>query len=287
MRIFIPNESKQSIGGGWTFLRNFEKYAERQGAQIFYGQEVPIDPQHLDVMFIAGATMVHREVVEEAKKAGVKVVLRVDNAPRNSRNRNTGTSRLEDFAQMADLVIYQSEWARAYLSPWLGKDGPVILNGADEEIFNTTGTAQPKSGAPQFLYVRSSRDETKRWEEAWYEFSMASRLWELSHLWIMGPFSDEQRKYNFDFFMGEKFEYLGMLENPEDFAEYLRATDWLLLPYYNDACSNTLVEARLCGVEKIHYSNTGGTPEIMAAPLESLKASAMTANYLAELKKLV
>ena len=34
------------------------------------------------------------------------VVVRVDNIPRNSRNRNTGTSRLRDFTMLADKVVY-------------------------------------------------------------------------------------------------------------------------------------------------------------------------------------
>jgi glycosyltransferase involved in cell wall biosynthesis len=285
MRILIANESKQSLGGGWTFLRNFEKYAKRQAAQLSHlgdGSDFGTG----DIFFIAGATMVKREDVQRAKDAGMKIVLRVDNAPKNSRNRNTGTSRLQNFAQMADLVIYQSEWARSYLSPWLQKDGPVILNGADPEIFNRDVAGRPKDGDPQFLFAQYNRDETKRWPEAWYEFQMAARQWPGSHLWIVGNFSQENVEYNFDFFMGEKFEYVGVLEDPADFAEHLRATDWLLLPYYNDACSNTLIEARLCGVEKIHYSPTGGNPEIMQSPIEILSAEHMAKQYLANFAKL-
>jgi glycosyltransferase involved in cell wall biosynthesis len=282
MKIFIPNQSKQSLGGGWTFINNFTNAARQMDPSLF-AETMP----EADIVFIAGATMIDREFVERAKKDDKKIVLRVDNAPRNSRNRNTGTSRLKDFAEMADLVIYQSEWARMYLANWLGKDGPVILNGADDEIFNTKGEQQPKEGEPQFLFAQYNRDETKRWHEAWYEMSMAHRQWPNSHLWIVGNFSPEQREYNFDFFMGEQYRFVGILERPEDMAEYLRATDWLLLPYYNDACSNTLIEARLCGVEKVHFSPTGGTPEIMAAPLERLTARYMTASYLAEFHRLV
>lgn len=292
MRIYIANTSKQSLGGGWTFLRNFEKYAQRFGAEI---QHITEDanftslrcPNCLNIFFIAGATMVKRETVERAKAAGFKIVLRVDNAPKNSRNRNTGTPRLQDFAKWADLVVYQSEWARGYLGPWLGREeGPVILNGADAEIFNETITPHPKDGEPQFLFAQYNRDDTKRWHEAWYEFQMAHRQWPNAHLWIVGNFSAENKEYNFDFFMGERYEFVGVLENPSDFAERLRATDWLLLPYYNDACSNTLIEARLCGVKKIHYSPTGGNLEIMAAPLAQLSADYMAKRYLEEFEKL-
>lgn len=282
MRILIANESKQSLGGGWTFLRNFEKYAKKDGATIAHLGET----DKADIFFIAGATMVKREDVIKAKEAGMKIVLRVDNAPKNSRNRNTGTSRLQDFAKLADLVVYQSEWAKMYLSPWLQKDGPVILNGADPEIFNRDVVGRPRDGKPQFLFAQYNRDETKRWHEAWYEYALAYRQWPDSHLWIVGNFSDENVQYNFDFFMGEKFEYVGVLDNPNDFAEYLRSTDWLLLPYYNDACSNTLIEARMCGVPKAMWSPTGGNPEIMNAPIEILSAEHMAKQYLAQFSKL-
>lgn len=279
MRIYIPNQSKQSVGGGWTFIRNFTKYAERAGAEFIRDYHV----QKGDIYLISGATMIERKFVEEAKKAGMKIVLRVDNAPKNSRNRNTGTSRLKDFADMADLIVYQSYWAKQYLAPWLGQEGKkpetIIMNGADTDIFNTQGAKQLKEGVRQYLYAQYNRDDTKRWHEAWYHFSRSFRDHPDAHLWIVGNFSPEQQEYNFDFFMDEKYRYIGVLE-PADFAEYLRATDVLLIPYYNDACSNTLIEARLCGVPKIRANSTGGNIAIMKAPLEHLSADRMAKEYL-------
>ena len=286
MHIFIPNESKQTLGGGFTFIRNFTKYAERSGARVSVGSEIPVDAE---ILFIAGATMVRREMVVEARAKGMKIVLRVDNAPRNSRNRNTGTSRLRDFASMADMIVFQSEWAKGYLDPFLQADVPmpVILNGADPEIFYGDGPAQPKEGMPQYLYAQYNRDETKQWHQAWYEFSMLARGLKNAHLWIVGNFSAEIQQYGFDFFMGERFTYTGVLDNPADFAEYLRATDTLLLPYYNDACSNVLIEARLCGVTDIKHNGTGGNNEIMDAPLHALRADYMAGAYLTEFSNIV
>lgn len=282
MKIYIANESKQSLGGGFTFLRTFEKYAKRI-KNVEFVNSLNDKP---DIFFISGATMVKRDHVQEAKRMGIKIVLRVDNIPRNSRNRNTGTSRLYDFAQMADLVIYQSKWARDYIMPFIKKTGPVILNGADEEFYKPEGSAQPRQGLMQFMYAQYNRDETKRWHEAWYEYQMAHREL-LCHLWIIGNFSPENVEYNFDFYNGEKFKYVGILDNPEDLAEYYRSTDVLLLPYYNDACSNTLIEARLCGVKKIILNETGGNPEIMKAPIEQLKSSYMAEKYINELLKII
>lgn len=283
MKIFIPNESKQGIGGGWSFIRNFTKYAVKQGHEVVVGPDPSLALPSTEICFIAGATMAKRETIEKAKAIGMKIVLRVDNAPKNSRNRNTGTSRLKDFADMADLVVYQSNWARNYLGPWLGTKGKdaVILNGVDEEVFTPEGSKQPKDGKYQYGYIQYNRDETKRWHEAWFRFSMLFRNRpDDLHLWIIGNFSEENQQYNFDFFMGEKYRYIGVLDNPEDVAEYLRSIDVLLLPYYNDACSNTLIEARLCGVRRIKQNQTGGNREIMEASLEDLKASTMARKYV-------
>lgn len=277
MTIYLPNLSQQSIGGGWTFLRTFLKYAPH--AVTSWHPDV-------DAVLISGATMVQRSDVEAWKKQGKKIVLRVDNIPRNSRNRNTGTSRLYDIAQMADLVVYQSEWARLYISPFLKKDGPVILNGADHEIFRPDGPAQPKEGAPQYLYVQYNRDETKQWHQAWYEYLMIQRSNPNAHLWIAGNFSPELQAVKFDFFQGERFRYVGVIDRPEDMAEHYRGADIVTLPYFNDACSQTLIEARLCGAA-LSVNGTGGNPEILASPLEHLKADYMVGRYMEEIEKVL
>lgn len=283
MKIHTAKTSSQKLGGGFTFLNTFSKYAQRQGVKI-------VPTQDADIIFLAGPTMIEakegRKFLADMKKKGKKIVLRVDNAVRDSRNRNTGSSRMYDFAQLADLVIYQSEWAKNFLSPFLKKDGPVILNGADEEVFNNNGKTQPKEGTPQYLYVQFNRDETKQWHQAWYEYIMIQRENPKAHLWIVGNFSPELQEYNFDFFMGERFRYAGIQENGLDMAEYYRGTDTLMLPYFNDACSNTLIEARLCGVENVIHNGTGGTQEIMDATLDELTATKMVNQYIKEFEKL-
>jgi len=283
MKIFIPTQSKQTLGGGFTWRRTFTKYAQKQGVDIVQRME------DADAVLISGATMVERDYVQNIKNAGKKIVFRIDNIPRNSRNRNTGTSRLYDFAQMADLVIYQSQWAKDYIMPFVKHDGPVILNGADEEMFNPDGEKVEREGYPQYLYVQYNRDETKEWHRAWYDYIMVHRERPEAHLWIIGNFSPEQVEYKFDFFMGERFRYLGIMNNPEDLARYYRSASFLKLPYFNDACSNTLIEYLLCNPAGVVQHNfTGGNKEIMGAAMDEpwkLRASSMTAEYINEIKK--
>ena len=176
MKIQILNESKQSLGGGWSFIRNFKKilkdFVVEEDAKT-----IDLISKDADICFIASPSMVNRGIVEAAKSMGKKIVLRLDNIPRNSRNRGTGTPRLYDIAQMADLIIYQSLWAKNYLSPFIKKDGKVIYNGVDMELFNPEGPYKDfgKPDKKIYLYSRYNRDETKGWERAWFQFQMIHR----------------------------------------------------------------------------------------------------------------
>jgi glycosyltransferase involved in cell wall biosynthesis len=289
IKIFLANESKQTLGGGFTFLRNFRRIFEFKMTGVIFVD----DWREADIYFISSATMISRDEVEAVWAMGKKIVLRIDNIPKNSRNRNTGTSRLYDFAKAANLLIFQSQWAKEYVSLWLPWAGnwnvAVILNGTDEKIFNPDGPKAEKDGEPQYLYVRFNRDETKRWDEAWYEFQRISLKNQAAHLWIVGNFSDELKEYSFDFFGGaeNRFKYLGIIDNQEEMARIYRSADNILIPYFNDACSNVLLEALACGCspEFLRSGYTGGAPEIMG--LDDLSLERMGREYLEQFEKLL
>ena len=276
MKIYIPQKAKEGIGGGWTFTRNLVK-ALRDKVEFVNGF------MSGDIYFISGCTLAQRDEVKEAKRQGKKIVLRIDNVPRNSRNRNTSTSRLYDFAQLADVIVYQSEWARQWIKPFIKKDGVVILNGADPEIFKPEGDKIEKQGKPQWLYSRHNRDETKRWEQAWYFFQKSFYKNPDIHLWIVGQFSDNNREYNFDFFGGaeKRYKFFNVVKDQREMAKLYRSADLLYLPYFMDACSNTVIEARLSGLEVVFDREMGGgTREIMEASLEELTLKSMGEKYL-------
>lgn len=261
LNICIPSQSRQSIGGGWSFRRNLEK-----GIEIVGGAESVPAPE-ADIILIAGASMLMRPYVNSLKKKGKKIVLRVDNALRNSRNRSTGMSRMYDYAQIADAVIYQSAWARDYLGPFLKREeGRVIYNGVDLDVFKPKGPYKDFSakGQPIFIYSRYNRDESKMWIKAWYEYQKIQRNAPKAFLVIVGRFSDKLREGKFDFFANENFEYIGVMTEPEQMAQVLRGCDYMLATYYNDCFSNTYLEALACGVELYKPDLSGGTEEMLA-----------------------
>ena len=277
MKLYLPQLKREAVGGGWSFARSFAQQARGWA-------EFVDNPMKADIYFVPSATMVGDKYEPEKIKAnGAKIVLRVDNALKNSNNRNTGMPRMKKFGELADLVIYQSEWARGYLEPFVGKSGPVVLNGINQDIFKPDDS-MVKTGNI-YLYSRSSRDDQKGWHRAWYEYQMIQRENPEAQLRIVGRFSQENLEYNFDFFMGEKYLYLGHIQTAEAMARIYQDADYLLFTAYNDAASNTLIEALSCGV-KIYPTwelTTGGTPEIIEGyknnGLKWLSAERMVSEY--------
>lgn len=256
MRIHIARYEPNRLGGGWTFSNNFASH---------FGQS---NYEDSDIYFIPSPSMVSRDEVSKAFDDDKKIVLRLDNAIRNSRNRNTGMTRMYDMAQMADLVIFQSEWAKRFLLPFLNRgpkkfdNSPVILNGVDTSTYKNDN----KGADDSYLYVRSSRDEGKGWINAWYWFVNNP-----GSLEIVGKFSSDNLEYNFDFFNNERYRFMGEQQN---MADVYRRNKNFLYSYWFDACSNTLLEALASGCEIIDVHGalkTGGAPEIMACKDISLE----------------
>jgi len=241
MKIALPSDSKQQLGGGFSFRRNFIK-----GLGCLPGYEYCDRIEDSDICLVASTSMVTRQTIDKIKGLGKKLVVRNNGVPRNSRNRNTGTSRLKEFNQKADGVIYQCKWAQEYLSDFIGREGVIIYNGVDTDIFKPEGTKYSnkftEESSPIYLYSRFNRDETKNWQVAWYEYQMIQRENPKAGLIILGNFSPEHQKFGFDFFQNERYVYLPPISSPEIMASVYRGSDFLLATYFADCFSNTYLE---------------------------------------------
>lgn len=254
MKICLPSYDTKAIGGGWSFISNFIK--AMQGNITDYNQA--------DIFFIPSASMVSRDEVQQAKQDGKKIVLRCDNIIRNSRNRNTGMSRMKDFSDWADLVIFQSEFAEELLNPYLQTEQwKVIYNSVDERIFNDKNRID---GNSRYVYGKHSSDETKNWEMARVAYQKLQEDDEDATLNLFGRFDGNLQEYNFDFYNSEQYRYWGYITDPQVMANIYKQSDWFIYTYFNDACSNSLIEALMCGVQiydPYQMSDTGGTREIL------------------------
>jgi len=255
VKIYIAKQDENRHGGGWSWISNAKKALAEHLTSY----------DECDIYLIPSPSMVSKEEVDKAQADGKKIVLRCDNIVRNSRNRNTGMSRMKRFAEQSDLVIYQSEFARELLMPYLKIDGAVILNSCDTNIFNPNGRQEDTTA--KFIYSRVNRDETKGFEMARYTFQRENELRSgEAFLNIVGQYSQELIEYNFDFYQDEKYKYWGVITEPSTLANLYRNSDYLIYTFWNDACSNTLIEALCCGclvADKYGMAETGGALEIL------------------------
>lgn len=255
MNIALPEYDESAYGGGWSFIYNFRKALSQYIA----------DYDNADVYFIPSASMVSREAVQKAKDDGKKIVLRCDNIIRNSRNRNSGMTRMKDFADWSDTVIFQSQFAKDLLNPYLKVEDSktkIILNSCDQDVFKPLAQRQP-GGPKRYLYVRSSTDETKNWEMARVAFQNVEGPKQLT---IVGKGFDGLMEYNYDFYQGEVVKFIGEVKDRGTMATIYQNNEYLLYSYFNDACSNTAIEALNCGLTIANcygMAETGGTPEIL------------------------
>lgn len=260
MNVHIANYSEQQVGGGWSYIANLMNGCQQLGGVSF------VDYEKAEIYLIPSASMVQREQVKMAKADGKKIILRVDNALRHSRNRSTGMSRLWDFAEMADEIVFQSEWAKQVIGKeYLQTDrGSIIVNGVNQEIFNMNQRTEDLTA--RFTYSRYNRDETKNWEMARYIYQQAVYTADVPcQLNILGRFSDDLRSNNFDFYQDEAYRFWGVQPAPM-VSQILQNTDYFIYTYFNDACSNSLIEALCCGCEIVDTYNmldTGGSAQIM------------------------
>lgn len=141
------------------------------------------------------------------------------------------------------------------------KDGEVIINGVDTDIFHSEGRIETNTA----LYSRSSRIAEKGWEMARHWYTVNHAKGNVDNLLIAGKFSNDNLQYSFDFYNGEPYSFIG-LQPREQLASIMRQSKYFLYSYFMDACPNTLAEAILCGCEIVNVYgmlDTGGAREIM------------------------
>lgn len=273
MKIYCPNIKEGGIGGGWTFLRNFRN-GLRARVQFVNKWE------DCDVFFITSVTLTNPTELYDAHKAGKKIVLRVDNVPRKSRNRRSSPhERLKEFAGLSDVVVYQSQWAKDYCYPLCG-DGPIIYNGVDTHLFTPKMNLRPDH--PRWLFAYHGKNEHKGFATAHYLFQQQHRKDPSSEFYFIYDFGkelEELKNAKFDFWQGEKWVHLEKAESPEDMVEIMQSCTHFVYPSICDASPNVVLEARACGLEVVGAAprDMSGTQELL--DLEDISVERMCDEY--------
>lgn len=273
VRICVPQADRHAIGGGWSFIRNLKTGIQQGGLPA----QVVTDLDSADALLIAGATTCEKETFEQAKARALPIILRVDNVPRDSRNRGTAVSRLKKYGAGASVAVYQSRWAYQYARPCVGHvvRETIIYNGTDTSVF------YPPAGArsSDWLYVSNSTDENKRWPEAAYLFHEAFRRCESCKLHLVGRVAPETAAYGYDFWDGEQVVAHGQIDDPNELANLMRHCGTLVFPAFADAAPNTVLEARACGMKLEGLNPVGGTVEMATGDFD-LSCVRMARDYL-------
>lgn len=269
MKIYFENQTNSAgIGGGWRFLENLIKVLKDK-------VEIVEDFKECDIFFVFGITAVDKGRVYEAHNLRKKIVLRLDNCPRMSRNkRQTPYERIREFGKLADLVVYQSNWAKEYTGYFVKNDNEVIINnGVDPSIFNTEGR---QSDGKTYLYINYNDNPNKRFDEAIYRFDMEWRQDNEKRLVIAGNVPRiylEYPEYNWDLTSKAQVDYAGIMNSPEEVANLMKTCDILLYPSAMEAYPNTLLEAMACGLEPKYLNLEGGTIEAYNNSIEAYNNS--------------
>lgn len=275
MKLYVPNNKPDGIGGGYTFVRNLRK---GMAGKV----ELTDRWQDCDVMFIPGVTMVERDDVEQAHLAGKPIVFRMDNIPRKSRNKRSRVyDNIKRYAELAELVIYQSDWAADYCRPMSG-DGTVIKNGVDPSIFYP---AKDKPDHDRYLFAFHGKNDVKGFWIAHYLFQRYFRRDPKAEFWFIYNFKGElgeQVGASYDFWNGEKIKHLDPVTTQEEMAALLRQCTHLIYPAYCDAAPNQVLEARACGLEVVGMLDKewSGVSEMLGPALD-ISLERMCDEYLA------
>lgn len=267
MRIYFSARSDGGTTGAFSFARNLEKYLVGRGNFVISDWK-----EDFDVALVIGATTIERNVWKAIESRKIPIVFRIDNIPEDYRNRGTAISRMKDYSEWADVVVYQSYWAKEYVMGLTGRDGAVIYNGVDTNIYNVKNRISDNE-EPVYLYVRSSTNENKRWAEAKYIFRTEWLKNDRKGIFrIVGNFADYIKIYGKDFvdryklgLFDEPYEYLGTIADPLRMAEVYKNSHFLIAPFFNDADSNVITEGLTCGCKLLAGTakDSGGTPEIV------------------------
>ena len=267
MKVFLPNDSKMGIGGGWRFRENLIK-----GAESVEDMEIVDSLEDSDISLIAGATMILPETFTKLREHG-KVVLRLDGVPEAWRNGGMRAwGRMKHYFLKSDGVICQSEFVKRSTFSWLmnltnKKEGIIttIMNGVDKSIFNPDGDKIDFGNRFVVLNINSRKDENKRIEEviARYRFNKLTNP--ALFLLLVGQYPTYLKENNFglyDYQRGHDWEYLGMKRDEKELAKIMRSCDEFWFPSFGDPCPNVLIEAIHCGAEACLLNGFGGSREI-------------------------
>lgn len=260
------------IGGGNTFLRNFIQANDEYG-------ELDITDElndRVDLAFLWAPHVFEKGDLAFIKEHNIRLVVRLDGVPEDSRNSGHGTSRLVESIQAAHMVIYQTKFVANTVGRLIqAKNSIVVYNGVDISVFNPHGHLSPLIDHKKLnIYVNHYRkDPNKRYEEVVEMFRMVSATSpDKYRLVLVGRYPTIWQDYRFGFFNNEDVLYLGV-RSPIETAAIIRSCDVMFHPAFADPSPNSVLESLACGVPVVTNPYSGALELAKLATREPVNVS--------------
>lgn len=254
--VYIPFDSHSSIGGPATFLQNLHGYLDK----VNFPYETKLDRASV-ILFPISYDL---RALEKFKARGGKICQRLDGVYYPEKHGDDHIRRnqkiKEIYLDLADHVVFQSEYSRAQCFHMFGEKDPsrysIIVNGVNTDIFYPSSKSMDKSHI-HFCTTGSIRN-IDMLDPVIKALDLLEQHMKFS-FHVVGPIKDEACEKLMDrkYIVHHGSCDLGRV------AEILRATDIFIFSLLNPPCPNSVVEAIASGLPVVGF-NSGAMPELLS-----------------------
>jgi len=268
--------TSSSDGGPGSFSNILRKYIPKLTDKKYK----VVDQDSPAVKHVISVAFLNAEIMRAAKIRDPKVqwIQRQDGLPFVSYlGDETGlqpgeiqTSVLEamkDNYKLADLIIWQSEWARQQWKSYVDieKKYKIIYNGVDTEIFNTKSPVIPLPGKTTKILVNNwSIFPHKRVDLA---IDAVKKYPNIEFYFVGNFYTLDTAKTMQEFLQYQNLVYYGPIKQQKQLVNLYRSVDALLFTSEHEGCPNTILESAACGCPIIYNKKCSVVSEMFGEDL--------------------
>lgn len=255
--VYIPFDSRSSIGGPATFLKNLQGYFDK----INYPYVNSLDKAGV-ILFPISYDL---KSLKKFKARGGKICQRLDGVYYREKHGEEFFKRnqkIKDIYQdLADHVIFQSEYSRQQCFDMFGikqaNEYSIIINGVNTEIFYPDQSWNFDKGHVQFCTTGNIRG-IDMFGPLIQALDLIQEKVNFS-FHVVGPIKDEECAK----LMDRKYIVHHGNCDLQRVADILRRSDIFLFSHLNPPCPNSVVEAIASGLPVVGF-NSGAMPELLS-----------------------
>jgi len=171
----------------------------------------------------------------------------------------------------ADATVFQTKYCKSlyvrgvksifgFEGPMNVKNGTIIYNGVDRDVFNENGAQKNLKGKYNIFHVSTS-GMTRKGLGTVLEFAHLLKNNPEIQFYLVGR-QIEDPVYGYEIKKFPNVHYLGHTNDRYELASFYRSGDVLLYPTINDCAPNVILEAMSCGMPVV-AADSGGSPELI------------------------